>query len=420
MKKQMALIVALIWLLVPACAESILGEWFKSPGCLRVIFPREAAGKRMDVALSLPNGGVVLNQSVILPLGETSVDMPLYDMAFTWTKGEAAANDLFIAYESDDNSSPPLAVFLKEGAPGTAHIALEAGHSKLSASLSSLAAADVYRPLRVTDKIGTFVPRVNGNVRREPSAAAERIGMAHALEEYACFERTDANWLLIELPGAVRGYISGNLGELLKLSTLLDARALREQGRFALAAQSYDELLYPLAAQTLRQWDALNRGDIHLGRGDYLDARQQYLAAGELGDAAAKARALEGATPYPDDAVLFIEDYEDGTCEILIKAEDKQHARFVKIVDDAGSPVARLFLKPAGECSIAVRPGKYRLSHAAGTIWYGEDLAFGPQGLYARVEQDLILDAPALRMTISLASREKTNIQTETIGWRDF
>jgi len=125
-------------------------------------------------------------------------------------------------------------------------------------------------------------------------------------------------------------------------------------------------------------------------------------------------------SPYPDDAVLFIEDYEDGTCEILIKAEDKQHARFVKIVDDAGSPVARLFLKPAGECSIAVRPGKYRLSHAAGTIWYGEDLAFGPQGLYARVEQDLILDAPALRMTISLASREKTNVQTETIGWRDF
>ena len=420
MMKRMALFFAVIFLLAPAQAENISGEWFDSVGCLRVAFPQTAAGQWMDVELSLPQGGAVLTQRVTLPTAETAADLPLYDMAFTWTRGEADTDALFSNYEAGDDPAMPMAVFLKAGTLGAAIVSLNVGGYSLSEPLSALASAKAYRPLGTREEIGTFVPRVNGNVRSEPSAGSERVGMARALEEYPCFERTQSGWLKIELPGTVRGYISGNLGELLKLSTLLDARALREQGRVAPAAESYDELMYPLAAQTLRQWDALRRGDNFLDQGDYVAARQQYLNAGALGDAPAKAQALEGALPYPDHAVLFLSEEDEGSCDIVIKAAGKQHARYIKILDAKGSPIARVFLRPGTEASVAVRPGNYRISHAAGTVWYGEDKAFGASGLYARLPQALELGGPDLRMTVTLASREKTNVDTQEIAWRDF
>ena len=108
--------------------------------------------------------------------------------------------------------------------------------------------------------------------------------------------------------------------------------------------------------------------------------------------------------------------------EIVSRAGDGNY--FVKVEDwFTGAHIISFFVTDGMSSEVLVPPGSYRVKYAIGKSWYGTEHLFGPDTIYAKVDQRLDFtqnDQGYSGHTIELFLRPNGNLHTEHISASEF
>ncbi|MDR3050617.1 MAG: peptidoglycan-binding protein [Oscillospiraceae bacterium] len=149
--------------------------------------------------------------------------------------------------------------------------------------------------------------------------------------------------------------------------------------------------------------------------------RQGFTALAETGDAVtaraqAHAAARPAPQPFPGKAVLYKR--ANGTAQLILQnSKDVPMLLDLYAAQDAADFTATpdnlactVFLAPGDRVKVSVRPGYYHVRLAAGSAWYGEDVRFGPEGVYLNATENYELRhryASTLAFGVTPQARDK-------------
>jgi hypothetical protein len=89
----------------------------------------------------------------------------------------------------------------------------------------------------------------------------------------------------------------------------------------------------------------------------------------------------------------------------------------------SGAEVARLFVAKGQIGTVQLAPGLYTVKYAAGQRWYGEELLFGSETLYAKADKQFALSETAESysvLTVELILQQDGNLRTRRIPANEF
>ena len=413
MKRLLTWLLIGLCLILPVLAQEA-PQWFETQGVLRLADKGEAL-----LTLSPDKEGDIRVSARGALSGE---DIPLYAMVWTLegmafdgvTDERAARGGLdalfswypapqFVLREEGLSLLSPLPVVLKEGVWNQAAVTLTMGESAGEThTLPELRAQAPYTPPVSQPYMGYVTIETSCNVRSQASATSERVARVGEKTVLPCLGEKD-NWYHVQLLDGSQGYVSKNLSRLDALPGLQEARQQILKNELTGAQRSLEVLGSPFAAATTQQLAAWNQAQSLLRQGKYPQAREGFLALGAFGGAERLAEELKDIQPFPKSGVLT-QRKQGGDCEILIKAPREGNAYYVKITpagEDA--PLVTLFIHPLERARVKVPAGGYQFSYATGSVWQGEEKAFGPGGTYAKTREDIAFPAPGYRATLILS-----------------
>ena len=103
---------------------------------------------------------------------------------------------------------------------------------------------------------------------------------------------------------------------------------------------------------------------------------------------------------------------------------DWQTEKISRIIYFEGDAVATLFIRKGYRSAEFLMPlGSYRLRYAAGEQWYGEQIVFGSEAVYAEADDDFVFSEDAgdySGYTVDLVMQEGGNLSTQLISADQF
>lgn len=414
------LIFLLVLLLLSGVGAQAQETYFPKEHVVRFHSPKEGEA---SVKLKIAHKGAVALLTASVPLREGLNDLPLCNML--WTSRKLSARGAQSVSRANQMFNQLLSLYHREGWEFTKDDAvLEAagpamltwsplwvknaiisveinGEKFLLKKLSGLETSGNYEPVSRTKYLGVATGISGCNLRSGPSGEHEKVGSLQVGESYPVIEK-EGFWVRLEHPQIEKCWVSEKLVTFAPCKDLEDAHVLFQKGDMKEAQDIIENYLYLwLSDEYLRYQSYLDAEKLNL-KGKYIETLEVYKDLGDRFGALEKAELLDGAQALPESGA-FME--SEGDCELVFAAPEDGSAYAFLVDNQTGAKACFLFAR-AGESATARLPeGEYKLCYARGDIWYGEEKAFGKQGMYAALDKPLSLQA-GQRARVVLSPKE--------------
>ena len=143
-------------------------------------------------------------------------------------------------------------------------------------------------------------------------------------------------------------------------------------------------------------------------------------------------RAAECVQPMPETGELWHNEdmmSDNMKLEFVVNSEDESIGRYIAVYTADRALAASLFVNGSGTVETWIPGGDYYIKDATGSVWYGENELFGPDGHYETLvfdenESDRYLtslsEGNIWTITINTASSEGQGVGSEEGSWEDW
>lgn len=417
-RKTVALIALLSLLTASACALASGDTWYEKENVLRLL-------KSEPVLLKVRDTGFEGRLLLGLPDDSETADVPLHAVFWTLTEArfpgakskeeaDKTLRRLFFVPEGVQSAfdkqadvlclKDPLPVLVIE--PSLFQSA-EKINGEETVNLASLKTEERYEPLIPLYR-GYATARNTCNVREGASPNTRLIAKVQK-DAVLPILSEENGWYLVLLPDGQKGFVSPKMVTAEQNAQPQDAAALARAGDLQGAQAALKALGMTGTASSMddcaRYLDALR----FLREGDYASARDTWSALGSFGGADRLLKKSEGLQKMPEDTVLYQEETKNAACEMVLIAGGTGDPYFVKVYKEGEQkPAALLFVSSGKQAALSLAPGRYEITYASGSLWYGTQKAFGEEGRYARLDDPVSLQ-DGMRCILTFAPQTRPN-----------
>ena len=157
------------------------------------------------------------------------------------------------------------------------------------------------------------------------------------------------------------------------------------------------------------------QAEAYIATGEYYKAKKLFDSLGDYEDAAARSAACVQTLPENG---AFATGNGSGS-SLTIEAPSGTRSVYLKIYDETGAAVAKIFLRPGGSATLELTPGTYTMKVAYGTEWYGETDLFGDDGSYSQLlngsAPEFVIESN-YEYTLTLGGVVNGNVGSEDLG----
>lgn len=123
--------------------------------------------------------------------------------------------------------------------------------------------------------------------------------------------------------------------------------------------------------------------------------------------------------PMPKNGQVTMKSKASQTIDLRISTP-KNHYYLLAFLSKAdGKTVMMVFLYPESSVDVKAPVGTFCVQYARGTLWYGEELRFGPETLYGQFTEDFIFE-PNYRYDLRLIGQVNGNLHDRAIDEVQF